>query len=458
MGIISFIILSRTLFFTIIINFICPITAITQVIIREKITLNSKHQLVNSGSRILAASFNRPEGIATINPCGGSNAYSNLTISNSFCNGLGGSYANQVIGQSGSASVNLSPISAYYKILAGYYYTNNGTATVNVTLDGMDIGSKSNPTIYYGACLGYDPLEVDVQVFSDFSWSSANPMLSHGGQSGFNIGTAGNQCESPIWSPVVDLINLEVQPSNKPLGHLFQGTQGTPMTTLTGIHYSDMGEIDFIADGRQPKMAVEPVSIIATIGAAGLSHQTTINVQCSLNPTSYRQNEGSYKGDTLDHSGTIAGWGCALVSLTNAMNAFGIAIQPGALNSWLKDPQNKGFVDRKINWQAMVGYISTVGSVHATKMPSSGIAQSHGGTTGYTSNSVLQSPLTDLCELAIVQVYNPGSRHKDKEHWVLVTGRQANGGYTIIDPQSPDNTTLDAYGNKFWGYVLIGAK
>jgi len=168
-----------------------------------------------------------------------------------------------------------------------------------------------------------------------------------------------------------------------------------------------------------------------------------------LTPATERQNRDVWSGDVYDHhpdSLAMFQRGCATTSLSNALFAFGIDLNPGLLNNWLKE--NGGYTSAaSLIWAR----VNTLG-VRAERSPNFSFAGSC-QSSNPTPLSDLDGPLSN-CKLVIVQVCNPRSQG---QHWVLVTRRVGYENYTIIDPGYLARSHLSDYSNRFWGMVTVGS-
>src|SRR5262249_37217147 len=134
-----------------------------------------------------------------------------------------------------------------------------------------------------------------------------------------------------------------------------------------------------------------------------------------------------------DHSQTetIAELGCALTSLTMALNFVGSNYDPGTLNQFMIK-NDSDYIGSAVNWGP------------ATRDASAGTMKFHAFRS--SSAQVLEE---NLCKGFPVIVGVNGNKH-----FVLVTGKQGNQ-FLIKDPGYATRTTLDAYNNQFEtrGYV-----
>lgn len=171
-------------------------------------------------------------------------------------------------------------------------------------------------------------------------------------------------------------------------------------------------------------------------------------------PNQILQNAGTWGGDPYGGypAKTIGALGCALTSLTMALqyaavNA-GLGIlplisNPGSLNGFMKD--FNFFDERAVEWDK------------ATRSVTGGILKfdALGGFTGSLDNPTLAKQKLDyaLCSknphpvIVGVKITSSGGTNSPG-HFVLVTGRDEDGHYTIVDP-SGVGKTLDDYPDGF---------
>jgi|ERR1041384_275484 hypothetical protein len=435
----------------------CHGDVFAQVIIKEKITINPKGRETASGSRTLRADWSRPAGVITHEPCDPNQILpNNIELWNHAC----GSYAVASL-DNGSGSVSVTAVAGLYDILTGSKTVTAGTATLNVFLDGIQIAQFLEPRVAPNTQCEWLEAVIDsrVSLFSDYNFAATNPSILHGNTNTFTLGATETDCSTTVWDPGTDLINLTITTGSE-LGHLKLGADGAPSSSLL-VRSGDVGSVTFIADGRQPKAASEPVTIDAQVNAAGIDHQATFQVLCNLQPTTYRQTDSPWNTDLYDsdpRGRSMSSQGCATTSLCNALSAYGNTVDPRGLNSWMNSLNTTGSLNGYSHSSVYWSQINKDNPYGVTVLRSSNSSFDplmQGGPNN-TPLTTLDGPLGN-CELAIVQVYNPSSR---AQHWVLVTGRNVNGDYLIIDPAYPDRTTLSNsnYNNVFWGYVIVGAR
>ena len=181
------------------------------------------------------------------------------------------------------------------------------------------------------------------------------------------------------------------------------------------------------------------------ITPTGQSHAvllTPVFTPFSQNDPSWK--DLSYAGGTYKIGG-LGGKGCALTSLTMALTGAGIAEDPAMLNSLMlaNGGYNKG---GNVDWGTAVKT--------AAKAASAPDVTFHGKRS--SSTTVLDN-LLDQGHPVIVGVH-PSIDSQGQTvwgHFVVVTGKQPDGNYTIADPGYSGRTTLASYNNVFEtrGYV-----
>jgi len=139
------------------------------------------------------------------------------------------------------------------------------------------------------------------------------------------------------------------------------------------------------------------------------------NVSTTLGWTLYKQCDSRWGGEQLGTcSLTICKAGCAMSSVAMMLSTKGVNVNPGTLNSWLK--QNGGYASGcDIYW----GKVDAFGKTHFQSVETaseasicSGLSQGHG----------------------IIANVNGGS------HWVLLTGCRGGGVFNVNDPGFNRNT------------------
>ena len=241
----------------------------------------------------------------------------------------------------------------------------------------------------------------------------------------------------------------------------FIAPDGSQAKSLADITYGDAraGNVKYIANGAQPS-ALQPINITVTKSTdSDVSGMGTLFLKgvCVIPPPRYAQGgfnpRPTWADSIYDHtSEKIAKLGCALSSQAMMMTAFGDTLNPGELNSWMKDPVRAknlpegGYQGTKVSWYApgkhsggniTIDFTNDFYTAEFDENPS--------------NPSVLDSRLAQ-CKLIIVMVKNTQSTNCTQngcEHWVLVTGKQGNE-YTIRDSGRGEQF-LSGYGS-FWSW------
>src|SRR5947207_2282416 len=148
---------------------------------------------------------------------------------------------------------------------------------------------------------------------------------------------------------------------------------------------------------------------------------------CAASPTQFR----------------IAQMGCALTGLTMSLNAVGLSLDPGTLNSFMLQPQHA----YDFGPDHGVSFDTTVNDV----------ASSYGKTLNWTwfTGTSVQDLRNTLCSADVpiivgVDLTVNQANQPIPGHYVLVTGWDGTQ-FQIADPGFPDKTSLLAYGNQFIG-------
>lgn len=159
---------------------------------------------------------------------------------------------------------------------------------------------------------------------------------------------------------------------------------------------------------------------------------------CTTNVQRLSQGAAPWADDLYDHSTTktIKQKGCALTSLSMALNFAGLPNDPGSLNQFMIRTDND-YAGTSVNWGP------------TTRDRSDGKLIFN----GFRSKST-QALDDALCQGFPVIVGVELSGRGVPGHFVVVTGKQGDK-YSIADPGFAGRTTLDSYDNKFEtrGYV-----
>ncbi len=154
---------------------------------------------------------------------------------------------------------------------------------------------------------------------------------------------------------------------------------------------------------------------------------------CRVEVSRLSQGNPNWAAELYDHSSelTIRNKGCALTSLSMALNFSGIPNNPGSLNTFMASTDSD-YVGLGVNWEP------------ATRDAS-------GGTGRFRA---FRSSLTETLEDTLCRGFPVVVGVNNNSHFVLVTGKRGEQ-FLINDPGYAERTTLDAYGNIFEtrGYV-----
>jgi hypothetical protein len=262
--------------------------------------------------------------------------------------------------------------------------------------------------------------------------------ISYNFSAPFNILNQGS--EIPWGGGPTDLSNVG--------GTVLQGTEGDGIIQFPGTFNS----ISWTVTGSEYWNGF-------TVGIPRSTCQVTVPPPDGTTGKWY-QLDPAWANDPYDHTNppknTIGGPGCALTALAACMAFVGSSYDPEALNVVL---------------DGIAGAYSLPQFKNGKPVPNSGgriafptaVTGASGGSLWFdqskniSSYSIIPgqpSPVLDsyLCgpspKPVMVQVYNPRTRHK---HYVVVTGKDSLGNYSIIDPgylPMPVNS-LSTYGNQF---------
>ena len=217
------------------------------------------------------------------------------------------------------------------------------------------------------------------------------------------------------------------------------------------------GGVVFVAD-RQNPVGLDPQRVVVTVTGAAKSGSGRMNVMGVLEYTHFTQGDSIWADSLYDNSKTerISGKGCALTAIAMVMKAFGVDVDPGSLNKWMKGKD--GFDGLNVKWWSIDGFAGN-NKVEYRGQEGYGI-----GYDKTTRRIIIPQPinLTDMDVHLnkglpiIAQVLNPTTNNA---HWVLVSSKR-NGEYNILDPGGYSNrTTLSgAYKNSVYRFILYEQK
>jgi hypothetical protein len=204
---------------------------------------------------------------------------------------------------------------------------------------------------------------------------------------------------------------------------------GAP-TTIWGWQWNDQGQNGFLARfGTDPWFAETVVTPVFDVSGPE---------ECTTNVTRESQADPRWATNLYDHSSivTIGEKGCALTSLSMALNNAGISTDPGSLNTLMI--ADGAYDSLSVAWEK------------ATSDASNGAIQFHSkrinsasdllGAKQYLDTTICQQHHPVIVGVNLDATGSPG-------HFVLVTGKK-NNDYTIADPLFA-KTTLSQYNNEF---------
>ncbi len=154
-------------------------------------------------------------------------------------------------------------------------------------------------------------------------------------------------------------------------------------------------------------------------------------------------------GDSIDAEGDTVCYkirrkGCALSEMAWVLSAYGYTINPEQLNEWMnsKSYDDGGYNGADVNWKAIY-YLS------AEYLIATETGNDHFGNLDYAHDVSDLDHYLNNGDLVIAQVVNGGDKH-----WVVVEPKM-NGEYPIVDAGYGDRTTMEAYNNNVWKYVVV---
>lgn len=162
----------------------------------------------------------------------------------------------------------------------------------------------------------------------------------------------------------------------------------------------------------------------------------------------FSQLDPQWGSQEYDHGNSLNLWcgsslaqcGCAVTSAAMILKYYGVdkspdgfSTNPATLNNWLKSRAD-GFIFGDTNFQAVADYAEEANKIYGTPKID------YLGRINHQNFSILDSDL-NLDRPVILQ--EPG-------HFIVATSKSGST-YTINDPLSEDNTTLESYGGSFLG-------
>ncbi len=175
----------------------------------------------------------------------------------------------------------------------------------------------------------------------------------------------------------------------------------------------------------------------------------TVSCACNLNVQELKQGifpkgdgNPTWESDIYDHSSpsTIYQLGCALTSLSMALNFAGVPTDPGSLNRFMIQ-HDTDYSGASVNWGPTTKDISTLSgkkiSFQSTRLNS---RSSLAAATQYLDDTVCQKRLPVIVGVNL-------DANGDPQHYVLVTGKEGSD-FLIADPFF-SKSTLGDYNNEF---------
>jgi len=201
-------------------------------------------------------------------------------------------------------------------------------------------------------------------------------------------------------------------------------------------------EVDTVGTFSIPASATSG-TISGTFGNSQVPNSAGVNLYlpsgCSTNVTRLSQGNPQWGTKLYDHSDflTIQEKGCALTSLSMALNFAGIANNPGALNQLMAASDNDYF-GLSVNW----GPATRDASGGTLKFNSTRINSIANLTSAkqYLDDTICRDGNPVIVGVNLDSSGNPG-------HFVIVTGKQGDD-YQIADP-GYSRTKLSEYNNQF---------
>ncbi len=193
----------------------------------------------------------------------------------------------------------------------------------------------------------------------------------------------------------------------------------TDHSAFPAVQYAvnaDSGEMRTVSVERMPSQAL------------GFTPRFPLNVPL------FKQDDPRWGGHRLGTCNTtIARAGCAITSVSMVLAYYGASVDPGRLNSWLRN--NGGYAGGcNIYWYTAAYYHR---GITASYVPG-------------VNWDLIRSEL-NKCHPVVVQVDSPSGK-AGVMHFVVITGYQGNT-FLIRDPYE-NYTTLDSYNNKVYRMII----
>jgi hypothetical protein len=224
------------------------------------------------------------------------------------------------------------------------------------------------------------------------------------------------------------------------------------------VQYSDLDTVRYTAEGKNPiNLTPREVNIpVKLCEDENVKGSGKCWVHCIIEPQDYNQYGETWSDQTYDSiDATIASKGCALTCEAMVMTSYGDNIEPGKLNTWMKDPKRSSFYEGayyahgRVSWYAIDKHYPGRMKMnpHLYEIQIWDKDSKSYKFTKASNTSDLDEPISK-CQLVIVSVWN-----STESHFVVVTGKKGNR-YTINDPGPLEHEYLDQYGD-FWSYIIV---
>lgn len=251
-----------------------------------------------------------------------------------------------------------------------------------------------------------------------------------------------------------------VTQSTFPWGPLF-GPDGNPVVGLPANNLTNSGVIPLPATGVELSDTIPPFMSLPLLIPATWNISWKLSPKCKVKlPDVFGQGNHPWDGTNYDEypGETIGSKGCALTSLTMALIFAGLDLMPNGfppnptnVNDFMND-HSGDFTDHIVSWSNTVKDISYAAFGKGKHL----IWNDLGGFTDSFPNDLQAKQKLDdaLCRQpphpVIVGVKHCVDKHGNPQfpcHFVVVTGRDEDGNYTIADPATGGERSLAAYGD-----------
>jgi hypothetical protein len=241
---------------------------VSQVKIKEKITIAPKHlRSVNSGN-FLRVEFSYAGTILSYNPNNPTQTYDNtFRIVNNFTCHVDQSV--DVTGGSGSLTVTAS--GGGYDISAGLHIQGGGVATFGFYLDDQLIGSEIDTVSCADLCTLL--LIPHVNLYAGLALTVSSSAIQPNGSNTLHLVSSLELCQSPVFVATIDTITLTITTGGT-YGALLapDGTQGQSV----GVLAHDLADVQFIGNCTQPPSGPVTITVDATV--RNISREITFQV------------------------------------------------------------------------------------------------------------------------------------------------------------------------------------